>query len=182
METSHTGRLLVASPLLGDPNFRRTVVLLLEHGQEGALGLVLNRPSDVVVSSLAPEWSGVTARPGVLFVGGPVQQEAVLALGLANAAGVEGFIPVVGRLGLARGGEGAPGTQGLEEARLFAGYAGWGAGQLEEEISQQAWFVIDADPGDALSLAPETLWSRVLRRQRGMLALFSTYPEDPELN
>lgn len=178
---SLTGRLLVATPILGDPNFDRTVVLLLEHGEEGAVGLVLNRPSDTEVAEPLPEWDGVAATPSVIFVGGPVARSAVIGLG-RRAGGGEGWRPLVGGVGIVDLGAGPAFPAPVEELRLFAGYAGWGAGQLEAEIDAAAWWVVDAAPGDALSPSPEHLWSEVLRRQCGRLKMYAHFPEDPSAN
>ena len=182
--TPAAGRLLVATPILGDPNFDRTVVLLLEHGEEGALGLVLNRPTATGVTAPFPGWLDRVAAPPVLFAGGPVAPAAAIGLARAGADGqAEGWAPLLGRLGtvdLAR--EPAELPVALEAVRVFAGYAGWGAGQLEGEIGAGAWFVVDSQPGDAFTPVPARLWRDVLRRQRGRLALFAHAPTDPDLN
>jgi len=188
------GRLLVATPNLGDPNFERTVVLVLEHGEEGALGVVLNRPSDLDLAEPLPEWAGAAAHPSVIFIGGPVAPSAAVCLARVAASGdgpagdgagggADGWEPILGRVGtmdLDRDPDQV--IPRLEEIRVFAGYAGWGPGQLESEIDVGGWFVVDADASDPLSPAPERLWAAVLRRQRGTLALFAAYPPDPSLN
>lgn len=177
------GRLLVATPLLDDPNFARTVVLLLEHGDEGAFGIVLNRPTGVTVAEAVPDWEAVAAAPAAVFGGGPVSPESVIALARGTAGGSEGWIPVLGDLGTVDIGR-DPADVGAEvhALRIFAGYAGWAAGQLEAEIDEGAWFVVDARPDDAFTTKPSELWRRVLRRQRGRLAMFAWYPSDPETN
>jgi putative transcriptional regulator len=178
------GRLLVATPALGDANFDRTVVLLLEHGDEGALGVVLNRPSVTDVDGPLPEWGALAARPPVFFVGGPVQPNAIIGLARVRSDELpDGWSPVLGPLGvidLSR--DPADVGPAVEEVRLFAGYAGWEAGQLEGEIEAGAWFVVDADMHDALSPEPDELWRAVLRRQRGTLALFAQFPPNPSMN
>jgi putative transcriptional regulator len=181
---SLTGRLLVAAPALGDPNFSRTVVLILDHDEDGALGVVLNRPTPVDVSEILPTWQQLTTGPGVVFHGGPVAVDS--ALGLAMVPGGSeplGFRRVVGGLGLVDL-DAPPELLAAELGgmRIFAGYAGWSPGQLEGELEEGAWYVVDAEPGDAFSDAPQGLWRAVLRRQVGDLALVSTYPEDPSLN
>lgn len=178
------GRLLVATPNLADPNFDRTVVLVLEHGEEGALGVVLNRPSDLDLAEPLPEWSRAAAHPPVVFIGGPVAPSAAVCLARVGApggaAGWEQLLGPVGTLDLdANPDEAIPRIDGI---RVFAGYAGWGPGQLEGEIASGGWFVVDADAADPLSPAPEDLWAAVLRRQKGTLALFAAYPPDPTLN
>lgn len=179
-----TGKLLVATPVLGDPNFERTVVLVLEHADEGAVGLVLNRPSETEVSEPLPEWDPVTAFPSVIFVGGPVEQKAVIGLARQGRDGADGrwrpLVCGVGIVDLGRGPDDLAAT--IEDLRLFAGYAGWGAGQLEAEIDAGAWWVVAATPEDASSPHPERLWSAVLRRQRGRLAMYANFPADPSVN
>ncbi len=179
-----TGRLLVATPLLGDENFRRAVVLLIDHGPAGAFGVVLNRPSDQEVSSVLPVWQPLASPPAVLFVGGPVAADSALALAAA-APGTDplGWRAVSGILGLVDLDTPAELlTDGLHAVRVFAGYAGWGAGQLEGEIAQGAWYVVDADPADPFSPDPQALWRAVLRRQPGDLAMVASFPDDPSLN
>lgn len=163
------GQLVVATPGLTDPNFAHAVVLLLEHGAEGAVGVVLNRPTDVPVTAVMPPVSGVV-EPTVVFRGGPVQPQAVIAL----AAGGQGQELLPGlRVADLRDGSGGGGV------RLFAGYAGWGAGQLEGEIAAGGWFVVPARAEDALTAEPGELWPRVLARQGG---LYTTACEDPTRN
>lgn len=180
------GRLLVASPALGDPNFVRTVVLLVEHGPEGALGLVLNRPTEVEVHSVLPEWADSATEPTVLFQGGPVGLDGVLALGLLSTAapvrgGPPGWRPLDSTLGLVDLDE--PSVQPLLGGlRLFAGYAGWGVDQLEAELAEGAWYVVDALHADVLTARPERLWRSVLRRQGGDLAMVSAWTDDPSQN
>ncbi|HWG74077.1 MAG TPA: YqgE/AlgH family protein [Acidimicrobiales bacterium] len=182
--SSLQGRLLVANPRLPDPNFDRTVVLVVAHGEEGALGLVLNRPSDAPVSDSLPGWEDVASAPAVVFVGGPVDTTTVICLANNQQQPVaEGWVPVAGDVGtfdVSLGPDSA--AAGVEGLRVFAGYAGWGSGQLEGEIGAGGWFVVDAEPGDAVSGDPGSLWRRVLRRQRSTLALVAAYPADPAMN
>lgn len=181
---SFKGRLLVATPLLGDENFERTVVLLLEHGDEGALGLVLNRPSPLEVVDPLPEWSRFAGHPEVVFVGGPVSRTSVIALArVEGSAPAQAWAPVLGPVGvvdLAADPDLLGGA--LDAVRVFAGYAGWGPGQLEDEIVEGAWYVVDADPADPFTDAPDDLWRRVLARQDGELARVALVPDDPRLN
>ena len=178
------GRLLVATPVIGDPNFDRTVVLLLDASEQGALGVVLNRPSDLAVLEPLPEWQDLAVQPAVVFVGGPVEPNAAIALArVGGDPDLDGFVPVLGPIGtldLRRAPTELAGE--VDQVRIFAGYAGWGAGQLEEELRSDAWLVVDARPDDALSTDPEHLWGEVLRRQGGLAALLSAYPPDPEQN
>ncbi len=191
---SMAGRLLVSSPALGDDSFRRAVVLLLDHtSASGAMGLVLTRPSAVDVDAVLPVWQPFVTAPGRLFQGGPVGLDG--ALGLVRVPGVGdgsvsgreaeplGFQRLVGSFGVvdldAPPEIVAPGAAGL---RIFAGHAGWSAGQVEGEIAAGAWYVVDAEPGDPFTDDPEGLWSAVLARQPGDLAFVATFPEDPSMN
>ncbi|MDQ1288323.1 MAG: putative transcriptional regulator [Actinomycetota bacterium] len=180
-----TGRLLVATPRLGDPNFRRAVVLVLDHNDDGALGIVVNHPLEVDVEAVLPDWQPFTTAPGRLFQGGPVQLDS--ALGIVAVPGDDaepaGVRRIIGSLGLVDL-DTPPHVvaRGVSGLRIFAGYSGWSAGQLESEVADGAWYVVDAESRDPFSDSPETLWRQVLRRQRGELAFVSTYPEDPSLN
>jgi putative transcriptional regulator len=181
-----TGQLLVATPALGDPTFARSVVLLLDHDEDGALGVVVNRPTPVDVGDVLPGWQPYTTTPGVLFQGGPVSLDSALGLAAVSGNGDEeplGWRRVAGALGLLDL-DVPPEVVVAEMAalRIFAGYAGWGAGQLEDELAAGAWYVVPARPGDAFSDDPHGLWRSVLRRQPGSLAFVSTYPDDPSLN
>ena len=179
------GRLLVATPHLADPNFSRTVVLLLAHGDQGALGLVLNRPTSTSLSSPLPQWEDLASGPGVVFVGGPVTGGTICLARVRSEIAVpdDAYLPLQGTLGTVDL-EADPAfvAPWVEELRVFAGYAGWGAGQLEGEVDEGAWWVLDALPDDAFSDQPDGLWKRVLRRQGGKLALSSYLPPDPSLN
>ena len=180
-----TGQLLVATPLLSEPTFRRTVVLLLDHGHDGAMGVVLNRPMTVEVSAVLPGWQPHTTAPGVLFRGGPVELDS--AIGLVAVPGDAGEPLGVRRISGALGlvdldVEPLSVVSQLAGLRVFAGYAGWSLGQLEAEIAEGAWYVVDGESRDPFSADPASLWREVLRRQRGELAYVATYPEDPVQN
>jgi putative transcriptional regulator len=178
------GRLLVAAPPLVDPNFDRTVVLMLEHGTQGALGLVLNRAGDTPLKDAVPEWASLASPPAVLFTGGPVSPSSVIALARSDVGDErEGWVPIangVGTVDLGRAPEEVPVV--VEGVRVFLGYAGWAPGQLEEELARDAWFVVDFETTDAFADEPEGLWRLVLRRQRGSLAMFANAPADPATN
>jgi putative transcriptional regulator len=182
---SLTGRLLVATPSLRDPNFERTVVLLVAHEEGGALGVVLNRATEVPVAEVLGPWGSLADEPAVVFEGGPVQPEAAICLARARP-GVDqltGFNRVAGAVGTV---DLSADPDTLRAAvlgvRVFAGYAGWSPGQLESEIETGSWFVFDALPGDAFAGRPDDLWPMVLRRQGGLLAAVAHYPTDPSLN
>jgi putative transcriptional regulator len=184
------GRLLVATPQLEDPNFRRGVVLVVEHDEvEGTLGVVLNRPTEVPVDRVLPPWAELATGPSVVFQGGPVALDSALAL--ARVPGEDeplGWRALdgdtdVGRVGLVDL-DAPPGLIAAEviQLRVFAGYAGWGAGQLQSEIEEGAWYVVPGEAGDVFAGDPERLWQAVLRRQSGDLAFVATFPDDPSLN
>jgi len=179
------GKLLVAAPSLLDPNFVRTVVLMLAHGEHGALGLVLNRPTVTSVSSPLPEWEDLATNPGVVFVGGPVSEGTICLARVKSEVSVpsSGYLPLQGTLGTVDL-EADPAfvAPWIERLRIFAGYAGWGEGQLESEMEAGAWWALDVSEDDIFSEEPGQLWKSVLRRQGGLLALASAFPSDPSLN
>ncbi|WP_246498028.1 YqgE/AlgH family protein [Natronoglycomyces albus] len=182
---SLVGRLLVATPHLQDPNFDRTVVIMVGYEEDGALGVVLNRATQMPVSEVLGDWGELAGSPAVLFEGGPVQPEAAIALGWKKTDKPTGpsFRTVTGRLGtLDLSADPDQLRDSLDSMRVFAGYAGWAPAQLEEEISAGAWMVFDALPGDPFSNQPEDLWPMVWKRQGGLLAAVAHYPTDPTLN
>lgn len=182
---SMTGQLLVATPSLKDPNFDRTVVLLVAHEPGGALGVVLNRATEVAVADVLGDWSDLAREPAVLFEGGPVQPDSAICLARMRhpVRRLKGFHQVSGAVGTV---DLSVDPERLREnisgIRVFAGYSGWGSGQLEAEIAEGSWFVFDALPGDAFVDRPDDLWPMVLRRQGGMTAAFAHFPPDPSLN
>ncbi len=181
---SLAGRLLVAAPALADPNFERTVVLMLSHDDDGALGVVVNRPTEVPITSILPDWQPVVSQPDVVFRGGPVSLDSALGLViLANEDEPLGVRRVRGQLGVvdldAPPEVVSPAVAGM---RVFAGYAGWSPDQLESEIDEGAWYVVDAETTDAFTNSAEDLWRSVLRRQSGPLSWLATFPADPSLN
>jgi putative transcriptional regulator len=180
--SSLKGRLLVATPALFDPNFRRTVVLVGEHGEEGAMGLVLNRPSEMTVAEAVPPLASVAGPDARVHVGGPVQPEAVLVLAEfvdpSSAATL-----VVGDVGFASSDDDLEEmAQSVRRARVFAGYSGWGPGQLESELEEESWLV---EPAEGVDLFPEPgddLFGSVLRRKGGTYRVIALMPEDPSSN
>jgi len=175
------GHLLISGASLVDPNFRRTVVLIGHHDEEGAVGVVLNRETEVAVEEAVPTLAPLVPPGERLFLGGPVQPQAAVVLAdLEHPERVEvvafgsiGFLPE----------EVDPEALGpLRRARVFAGYSGWGAGQLEAELAEGAWIVEPAQPDDVFAEDAEALWSDVLRRKGPSYALMASMPFDPSLN
>jgi putative transcriptional regulator len=178
MSESLAGSLLVASPLLLDPNFARTVVLMLQHDAEGSVGVVLNRPSDEPVERHLPEWAIRLEDPPVVFVGGPVEPAVAIGVIRADRPAEPTALNGVGLIDL--GEDPAAGAAG--PIRVFSGYSGWGPGQIETELAEGAWLVLEAMTGDVFTADPDDLWRAVLRRQGGRVAMLATYPVDPSLN
>lgn len=179
------GMLLLATPALLDPNFVHTVVLMLDVNDEGALGVVLNRPTGLAVAEVLGGWADVVAEPEVLFQGGPVETDGALAVAMLSSSIDDnvGFRGVSGQLGLLDLDTPVELVTGsLDGLRIFAGYAGWGAGQLQAEIDEGHWYVVPGQPEDVFRSDAGDLWRDVLRRQPGDLAMHSTRPVDPDLN
>jgi putative transcriptional regulator len=176
------GQLLIAGPGLLDPNFWRTVVLVVEHTEEGALGLVLNRPSETTVGEAVPELEALVDPGELLLIGGPVQPSAVIVLGRFEDPG-EAALLAFDDVGVLAGGASAQElAAGLREGRAFAGHAGWGPGQLDAELARGDWILEPARAEDAFSPDPRELWPRVLTRKGGSYALLARMPPDPSVN
>lgn len=176
-----TGHLLLSNSSLFDPNFRRTVVLIGHHDEEGAVGVVLNRPLDVTVDEAVPPLAALVQPGDLVYQGGPVQPEAAVVVADFEdptkagvvALGSIGFLPE----------EADPDDLGaIRRARVFAGYSGWGPGQLEEELGEDAWLVTPALPQDVFDEEPEQLWERVVARLGPAYAMMRTMPIDPSAN
>ncbi|MEP6852352.1 MAG: YqgE/AlgH family protein [bacterium] len=187
------GMVLVALPMLTDPNFVRSLIYLLESDLEaGSAGVVINSPTRTPVGSVLPDWHDVMSRPGVVFRGGPVQPDGALCLATVTASPAEapqGSIRLVrqrtaaARVGLVDLDADVEEIRAaVSDLRVFAGHAGWAAGQLEAEIAQGAWWVVPSRIDDVFAADPARLWSRVLRRQPFPVNLLASYPEDPTLN
>jgi putative transcriptional regulator len=173
------GSLLIAAPQLLDPNFRRTVVLVADHGDEGAMGVILNRPSGMTVADAAPDLEPLVGAESPIFAGGPVQPTS----GVVLAEVAEADEPVFGDVVLVPGlGELADVIDGAGSVRVFAGYAGWGPGQLDDELGRDDWIVEPARASDVFSEDPDALWGSVLERKGGQYALLARMPDDPSLN
>lgn len=169
------GALLIATPQLVDPNFFRTVVLLLSQDPEGFVGLVLNRRTEERIDHHLPDWSE-RASDSLVRYGGPVEPEVAIGLGVSDdglATGIAGLV----MLDL----ESVPNSSDLPDIRIYSGYSGWGRGQLESEIAMGSWYVVEGEPGDPF-VEPDSMWSVILRRQSGHLALMASFPDDVTLN
>jgi putative transcriptional regulator len=175
---SLAGQLLVSSPILFDPNFRRTVLLMTHHDEEGAMGIVLTRPSELRVAEAIDELGDLPA-DDVIYSGGPVQPEVLVVL-VEFEEPQDEAAPIVGSIAFLP--PDLPADTPALRARVFSGYAGWGAGQLEEELAEQSWIVVPAEPDDVFADDPDELWRTVLRRKGGKFALIATMPPDPRLN
>lgn len=179
------GRLLVAAPQLADPNFSRTVVLVLEHDEPGAVGVVLNRPLHVEVGEILEPWADLAAAvpPSVVFSGGPVSADAVIGLARCTSSQADGWQTVLAGVGVVDLSV-SPTDQpvALDGVRLFSGYAGWAPGQLDSEMDDGGWFVFDALAADAFCDRPDELWHDVLRRQGGAAGMLAAYPPSPSVN
>ena len=168
---SARGQLLIAGPALVDPNFWRTVVLVVQHNDEGALGLVLNRPADTTIGESVPVLDELVDSDEPLFIGGPVQPSSVMVLAEFEDVGVLGTAATLDRP-----------IPGVRSARAFAGHAGWGPQQLDGEIERGDWILESATLADAFSAEPRGLWSEVLTRKGGSYALIARMPPDPSMN
>jgi len=181
-EQSLRGQLLIASPALLDPNFARTVVLVVEHNDEGAMGIVLNRPSTAAVAEAVPPLEDLVGEDEPVFVGGPVEPAAVVVLAEFSDTDAAAAL-VFGDLGFLRA-DADPSVldAAARRFRVFAGYSGWGAGQLEAELEEPSWIVVDAETDDAFADDPDQLWRTVLQRKGGSFSLMENMPFDPGLN
>jgi len=190
------GSLLIAMPVLADSNFSHTVVFLLEHSADGTVGVVLNRPSEVRLEHVLPTWAALATGSEVFHVGGPCQTDAALCLARGDLLDarvvIDGGRSELAAVGLKPAGTGifladldiepVPSAQLINDIRVFAGYAGWSAGQLSAEIAEGAWLCLPSLPEDVFTPTPTTLWRSVLSRQRGPLGILRSAPEDPALN
>jgi putative transcriptional regulator len=178
------GQLLVATPPLVDPNFDRTVVFVVEHNEQGAFGLVLNRPTETQLAGVIPEWSASANWPSVMFVGGPVQTDAIIALGLRRGQREDafGWVSVLDSLGTVDLARDPVEVGAVDALRVFVGYSGWSPGQLDAELTARAWIVVDADLADPFTAEPEQLWRHVLGRQGGTLGWMRHFPDDVSVN
>lgn len=185
--TVRPGSLLLAGTNLHEKTFRRTVVYMIEHNESGSLGVVLNRPSDTAVHNVLPQWSGLAGKPKALFIGGPVKQDAALCLGVlkagAEVGGNEGMRLVWDRVVMIDlDAEPESMEDLLVGVRVFVGYSGWTAGQLDGELERDDWMVLPGLSADVLNPSRADLWARVLRRQHMPLAVLATHPIETDRN
>jgi putative transcriptional regulator len=174
------GKLLIAGPTLFDPNFRRAILLIADHDEQGAVGVVLNRPADVTVAEAAPELGDLVDPEERLFIGGPVQPQAAVVVAEFDDPSRASLL-AFGSVGFLTGEEPVT-VGGIRRARVFAGYAGWGPGQLEQETEQDSWLTEAALPQDIFTPDPEQLWNSVVRRKGREFQLLATMPFDPSSN
>jgi putative transcriptional regulator len=175
------GRLLIASPALADPNFARAVVLITEHNAEGAMGVVLNRPSETAVDDVAPELAPIAGAEPV-FIGGPVQPQALVVLAEFSDLAAAAWIVAADVGFVSADAERDSLEDAIRRGRVYAGYSGWGSGQLESEVSEDAWIVESPLPAELFPDDPGALWRDVLARKGGQYALIARMPNDPSLN
>ena len=183
MEESLRGKLLIAGPTLLDPNFARTVVLIAEHTEEGAMGLVLNRPAETLIDEAVPDLDWMATDDARVWVGGPVAETAVIVLAEFDRPDLAGAL-VEGDLGFVGADADQPAQLdgAIRRARVFAGHAGWGPGQLEDELAEEAWIIEPPTRDEIFTADPDELWASVLRRKGHRYALLATMPPDPSLN
>lgn len=181
--TTLTGHLLVAGPRLVDPNFARTVVLVAAHDDDGAIGVILNRPTEIDVSDHVPGWDSILVDPQVVFIGGPVQPEVAVALAGSSAPPEEGWRPISPHLGLFDlGVPPASIIDSIDRVRVFSGYSGWAPGQLEQEVAGNDWLIVPPGSDEPFSADPGEMWADVLRSQGPPISMYASYPPDLRLN
>lgn len=182
MESSLAGQLLLASPAIADPSFNRSVVLIGVHNEDGAMGVILNRPSETSVAEAVPQLEPAVEADEPVYVGGPVQPSSVVLLAEFLDPAPAALL-VLGRIGFPAGSTDIDGlTIATSRRRVFAGYSGWTGGQLDAEIANGDWIAHPAGPEDVFTDEPEQLWSDVLERKGGSYTLLARMPSDPRMN
>lgn len=181
---STSGKILIATPAIGDGNFEQSVIYMLHHDTDGALGVIINQPSELLVDELLPRWADLATAPGLIFSGGPVETNGFIGVGRAVGPQPDGVVPVAGTDLVTVDLEDDPAITGahIDRLRLFRGYAGWGAHQLDTELNAGSWFTVTAHVDDMWSADPADLYEQVLRRQSGDLRWFANAPLDPSQN
>ena len=176
-----TGHLLIAGATLFDPRFRRTVVLIGHHDEEGAVGVVLNRALAISVRESVPPLGDLVEPDEPLYEGGPVQADSVVVVAdFADPSQAD--IIALGSIGFLPPETDEAVLTAIRRARVYAGYAGWGAGQLETELAEESWIVEPALPQDVFHPRPERLWNDVLERMGREFDLLRLMPDDPSMN
>jgi putative transcriptional regulator len=181
VDATLTGKLLLSNASLFDPNFRKTIVLIGHHDEDGAVGVVLNRQLEVTVDEAVPPLSEIVPPGEPLFLGGPVQQQAAVVVAEFDDPSRAGVI-AFDHVGFLPEEADQEHLEGVSRARVFAGYAGWGPGQLEAELEEDAWIVTAAHADDVFSAEPEHLWDSVVQRLGARYEVMRLLPEDPSLN
>jgi putative transcriptional regulator len=182
MENSLKGQLLLAAPTLRDPNFARTVVLIGAHSEDGAMGVVLNRPSAITVAEAVPQLEAAVGGEEPVYVGGPVQPTSIVVLAEFRERSEAGLL-VLDSIGFPAADSDLDGlADSTARGRVFAGYAGWSAQQLEGELEGGDWIAHEAAAEDVFTEMPADLWSAILTRMGGSYALIARMPLDPSLN
>jgi putative transcriptional regulator len=172
------GQFLVATPIIGSVPFERSVIFLLEHDESGTIGVVINRPTDLLVEEHLAGYGDMLSDPPLVFLGGPVSSDTAVALGRGTAVDFlrPSALPGIGIVDIERP------VAGLDSLRIFAGYAGWEAGQLEAELDEGAWWVLFPDVSEVFTSQVDGMWERTVERAPGTIPLYATYPIDPSTN
>lgn len=182
---STAGQLLVATPAISDGNFDQTAIYMLHHDPVGALGVVLNRPTEVAAGEVLPRWADLLSEPTMLFAGGPVEQNGIIGLAEVRPGAPADLAHVGDNATVATidlDSDPAIAAAWVIRMRLFRGYSGWGPNQLDSEINAGAWFTVGAELDDIWDADPPTLGERIFRRQSGTLRWFANAPDEPTLN
>lgn len=176
----------MAMPGLVDPRFAGTVLYVLDHSDDGTVGVVLNRPSEVRIRDVLPGWCDLAVAPEVFHVGGPCESETALCLAIARGDDrvSDGLRTVAGDVHLVDlDSDPAQLLSVVSGLRVFAGYAGWSTGQLAAEIAEGAWACVASRPADVVAtVGGPQLWRRVLQRQTGALGVLRGATADPTQN
>ena len=177
------GSLIISTPYLGDPHFDRSVILICEHGDDGSLGFVLNKQTELYLSEILP-LKGCEIHQ--VYLGGPVQQDTLhyihtIGKNLTEATQVTNKVWWSGNFELLKEMM-ENGMVTEDQVRYFIGYSGWSPGQLEKEITDNNWIIIDQAPDDVLDIPSEFLWRELLLRLGGKYKIMANSPIDPRLN
>lgn len=177
-EVTIAGQFLVATPIIASPPFDHSVVFVLEHDASGAIGVVINQATNLMVEEHLPGIGAIVSDPPTVFLGGPVSTDTALVIGRGRGFNFvrPSAIPGIGVVDIEEE------MEGLDSLRVFAGYAGWEPDQLEGELEEGAWWLVFPDVDDLFAADVDNLWERTVERAPGTIPLYSTYPEDPSTN